>query len=180
MAFTTPPTWPPDTVVASDDLQILSDDITYLKAQTDLAVLSGCLVTRSTTQSIPDNSDTAILFTTEVFDQGGWITVTSDTVTVPAGAIPPGYTTIAIDVRVGVHFGTNSTGYRKATVNQNGSPISGPQNDASPTTTTPVNEASLTTAVAGDTFTVNAYQNSGGALDIISAKLSITVYKPVS
>lgn len=180
MSYTTPPTWSADTIVASSDLQILSDDITDLDARVALTVLSGTRVARTTTQSIPDSSATAVSFTTETFDQGGWVAVTSTTVTVPAGAIPAGYTTVALDIRVGVNFATNATGYRKATVNQNGSPVLAPTKAAVSGTATNVNESTIVTAVSGDTFDVELFQNSGGALNIISAYLIVVVFKPVS
>lgn len=180
MAYTTPPTFVAGTELAADDLNLLGDDIVYLKAQADLAVLSGTRASRVTTQSIPNNTATPISFTVETFDQGGWIAVTSTTFTVPAGAIPSGYTTVALDVRVGVNFAANATGYRKATVTQNGSPVLAPQVDASTTSVNNVNESTILTAVAGDTFQVEAYQNSGGALNIGSAYLILAVFKPVS
>lgn len=179
MAYSTPPTWSPDTIVASSDLQILSDDIAYLKAQTDQAVLSGVQATRTSTQSIPNTTATEISFTTETFDQGGWIAVTATTFTVPSSAIPAGFTRVLLDVRVGTNFATNTAGYRQVSVKQNGSSILAPTRDAISTTSTNVNESRFTTAVAGDTFTVEAYQNSGGALNIISAYLSLTVDRAI-
>src|SRR4051812_41994658 len=123
MAYTTPPTFSAGTELAAADLNLLGDDIAYLKAQTDLAVLSGCVVSRSTSQSISDSVYTDVTFTTEVIDQGGWIAVSSTTVTVPAGAIPSGYTTVALDVRPVAQFASNATGKRSAIVTQNGSTI---------------------------------------------------------
>ena len=120
MAYVTPPTFTPASELAADDLNILGDDIVYLKAQADMAVLSGVRAARTTTQSIPDATPTEIIFTAETFDQGGWIAVTATTATVPSSAIPPGFTVVALDVRIGVNFAANATGYRKATVMQNG------------------------------------------------------------
>ena len=52
--------------------------------------------------------------------------------------------------------------------------------DASTTSVNNVNESTILTAEAGDTFTVEAYQNSGGSLNIGSAYLILAVFKPVS
>jgi hypothetical protein len=179
MAYVTPPTFTPGTELAADDLNLLGDDIKYLKAQTDQAVLSGCVVTRAASQSIPNNTATLMSFTAEVIDAGGWIAVTSTTVTVPAGAIPAGYTTIAVDCRISATFATNATGYRRATLLKNGTPVVGPVVDAGSGQVTVVSESCITTAVAGDTFTVEVQQTSGGSLNV-TAGLTVVVFKPVS
>lgn len=46
---------------------------------------TGCTISRSAAQSIPNNTTTAISWDTEVVDSDGFIVVTSTTVTIPAG-----------------------------------------------------------------------------------------------
>ncbi len=179
MAYVTPPTFTAGTTGTAADVNILGDDIKYLKAQTDQAVLSGCVVTRAASQSIPNNTATLISFTAEVIDAGGWIAVTSTTVTVPAGAIPAGYTTIAVDCRMDATFATNATGYRRASIMKNGAQILGPVVDAGSGQVTVVIGSTITTAVAGDTFTLEVQQTSGGSLNVTGA-LTVVVFKPVS
>lgn len=181
MAYSTSPTFTPGTELAAADLNQLGDNITYLKAQTDLAVLSGTLVTRTTNQSISNNSYTDVTFTTEVFDQGGWIAVSATTITVPASAIPPGYTTVALDIRPTAQFASNATGKRSAIVTQSGTTIISASlaADSSSNTDIPLT-STLVSAVVGDTFKLSVYQNSGGSLNLVAARLVVAVYRPIS
>jgi hypothetical protein len=180
MAYTTPPTFSSGTTATASDAQILSDDIAYLKAQTDLAVFSGVRATRTTNQSIPAATDTDVTLTAEVWDQGGWIAVPATTATVPASAIPPGYTTVVLDIRVGVIFTGNAVGGRRAIISQNGTQIYIKGMDAPGTSGLMVDFTMLAPAVAGDTFTVQVWQNSGGTLTITSANMSLAVFRPLS
>lgn len=180
MAWTTPPTFVADTELAADDLNLLSDDLNYLKSRTDAATLSGVAVNRNgVAQSISDSSWTAVSWTTEIFDEGGWIAVTSSTITVPAGAIPAGYTNVLLDIRFIVTFAANSTGKRKARVTKNGSSVFS-DSDAADSDTTDLGQAWPISAAAGDTFQLEVWQNSGGALNASAVALSIVMDKPVS
>lgn len=180
MAYTTPPTWSPDTIVASSDLQILSDDITYLKGQTDLAVFSGAYATRGTNLSVSDSTDTDVTLTSETWDEGSWIAVTSATFTVPASAVPPGYTTVIVDIRANVLWAGNSSGARRIIINKTGTQIRSKAHDMYSASAFPQDLAVLEPAVAGDTFKLQVWQNSGGALNVSSASLSVSVYRPLS
>src|SRR6478609_8306921 len=124
MAYVTPPTFTASTTSTAADVNILGDDIVYLKARSDALIFSGVRVDRNgSNQSIPDSTWTAVSFTREIIDQGGWIAVTSTTITVPAGAIPAGYTTVIVDADMYATFAANTTGIRKARVLRNGSPF---------------------------------------------------------
>src|SRR5690349_21481646 len=109
MAYTTPPTFVADDPLAAADLNILGDDIAYLKAIADGVGFSGTRVTRAASTSISNNTDSAITFTAEPTDVGGWFS-SGTNVVVPAGAIPAGYTTIAVDVIGQTSWTANGTG----------------------------------------------------------------------
>jgi hypothetical protein len=181
MPYTTPPTFTPGTELAAADLNLLSDDIVYLKAQTDLTVFSGVITTRSATpQSIPNNSTTNVVFLSETVDQGGWIAVSSDTITVPAGAIPPGYTSVILDVRYIASWASNATGVRSVQFTFNGTPFLGTSYSAASANTTEHAASWKIVAEAGDTLTLEVLQTSGGALNLTSVSVSVDVYRPFS
>lgn len=135
---------------------------------------------RSASQSIPDDTTTAVTFQSEVYDEGGWIAVSSTTITVPAGAIPAGYTTVIVDVEFTADFATDSTGRRQAIPYKNGVALMGPGTAAATGQNTWVLGALKTTAEAGDEFTMDVYQNSGGSLDLLNVSLAVAVYRPLS
>lgn len=180
MAWTTPPTFTPATTGTAADMNIIRDDLNYLKGQTDQAVLSGCLVGRTTNQSLTTATETEINWDAETFDHGGWITVTSGSVTVPASAIPTGYTTVAVDLRAAVNFAVNSTGYRKARINVNGATVIAVPIDANASTTSTIALSAMAVVEAGDVINLEAYQTSGGALNVGSGFLFVGVFKPVA
>lgn len=181
MAWVTPPTETAGAVLAAADLNVIRDDLTYLKAQTDLAVFSGFGVDRNgATQSIPNATWTLITFTREGYDAGGWIAVSSDTATLPAGAIPAGYTTVIVDARMVVTFAANAVGIRKAQIVRTGATFVTNAYSAASADTTDLIGSALTTAVSGDTFQLQVYQSSGGALNIATAAMSVCVFKPLS
>lgn len=179
MSYTAPPTFVASDVLAAADLNILGDDIAYLYSVSQGLTLSGCKVKRTSDQSIPDSTDTDVTWVTEVFDYGSWWS-TGATVTVPAGAIPSGYTTIAVMMIARLKFASNGTGVRRVTILQNGSTvetrtIGGLSGD--PTTADLVE---VFTVAAGDTIKVQAYQTSGGALNLSSASAILLRYAPAS
>ncbi len=180
MAYVTPPTFTAATTATAADVNILGDDIKYLKAQTDLAVFSGMFAKRTTNQSISDSTDSDVTLTTEVWDNGGWIAVSATTATLPAGAIPAGFTTVAIDIRAAALFAGNTVGARRLIINQSGTQIYSKAIEATGTGGLTVDFSILWPAVAGDTFKLQVWQNSGGALNLSSAYLSLSVYRPIS
>lgn len=174
-------TWDAEILTSSDLNTYVRDDLEYLKAQADLAVLSGVIVNRNgATQSIPDSTNTPISFTNEVLDQGGWITVTSTTATVPASAIPAGYTTVLLQTWFIVTFAANATGVRRARLTKNGSSEYSIAYSAASADTTDLVASWPVTAVAGDTFQLEVYQTSTGSLNATAGAMSLVVLKPIS
>jgi hypothetical protein len=164
---------------ATGDLLASSDWNTYVRdnfadheARISANTYSGCLLTRTTNQSIPDASTTAITWTAETTDQGGWFTPSSSTITVPSGALPSGYTTIVLSIGVIAPWAGNAVGARSVAVYKNGataggSSIGAPDAfDMSMVFTIPDIEV-----VPGDTIVINVAQTSGGALNLLGSSL---------
>lgn len=180
MAYSTPPIWTPGAVVAASDLQIQSDDISYLKDRSDALIFNGMYATRTTTQSISNSTDTDVTLTTEIWDVGSWIAVSATTATVPASAIPTGYTNVVIDIRASVLWAGNATGARRLIINQTGTQIYSLAFNPGSASGFPIHFAILAPAVAGDTFKLQVNQTSGGALNISSASMQLAMYRALS
>lgn len=179
MAYTTPPTFIADTELAADDLNILGDDIEYLKAITDGVLASGCQVRRTSAQSIATGSDENINFDTENFDIGGWYTAGTKVI-VPAGAIPDGFSTIVVIVVAAVKWETDGSGKRKLTILKNGSGIGNWKVQALDDDNTSIYLTEFTSVTSGDEIQLNVWQNSGGGLDVTESTLTVMRYAPKS
>lgn len=177
MAYTTMKTWTSETLTSSDMKTYLTDNIEYLKGVADGLTFSGVEVTRTAATSIADTTESPITFTAETFDYGGWWSSGTD-VTVPSGAIPSGYTSIAVLLLGRTKFAANGTGIRRITILKNGGAISGPTVSAITGEDTEIDTARFTTAEAGDVFTLQVYQTSGGALNTSGTILSVVRFLP--
>lgn len=123
------------------------------------------IVLRTTSQSIPNSSATAVTFDSEEFDNAAWFTPSSTTITVPEDGV--------VTVAGTFTYATNVTGTRGIQVQKNASGVDGVYVPAtSSTTNLPVAYANSFLCVAGDTFTFNAFQSSGGALNLIAARIT--------
>lgn len=176
MAYTTPPTFVASDVLPAADLNILSDDIIYLKGITDGVTFSGTKVNRGSNQSISNATATDISFTAEIFDFGGWWS-SGTTVTVPAGAIPAGYTTIVLEVVGKAFYTSNATGYRRLAVLKNGASFAQTTAGSNATDSTDVNLTDFVEVEAGDDITMQVTQTSGGALNV-TANLIVVRFAP--
>lgn len=159
-----------DTVAASDWNTYLRDNMSDHEARLLAQALSGCRLTRATDQSTTDNVNTDVTWTAETYDQGGWFTPSGTTITVPAGALPSGYTTIIVVVAVQIYWASNATGSRNVQVYKNGSEFASQK--ASPGVTgtfAQVFTAPAIHAVPTDTFKAVATQSSGGTLALAGA-----------
>lgn len=177
MAWTTPPTFTAGTVLTAANLNIVSDDLVYLKGITDGVTFSGVQVTRGANQSIATSTDTNISPDTENLDSGGWYS-SGTAVVVPAGAIPSGFTTIAVLVFASVKFATNGTGKRKVSVMKNGTSFGSWKVSAIDDDTTDIQISEVVTVAAGDTVAVQVWQNSGSSINVTQAKLTVLRYAP--
>lgn len=178
---TTPPTFVAGDPLAAADLNLLGDGIVELQGVTEGVPFSGFQIDRAGagSQSIPNTTNTDVTFTHEILDIGGWWS-SGISAAVPAGAIPSGFTVIAVHYIALVRFVSNGTGSRKIIVVQNGSEVNSYALSAlsGETTTVPLN--GYATCEAGDTFGVQVYQSSGGALNMDVARLTIVRHAPVS
>lgn len=170
---TTPPTWSPNTIVASSDLQLLSDAILELQARADGTDYVGVRVVRTTNQSISNSTQTSISFSAQSYDLGGaWSSGTN--VVVPAAWIPAGATTVAIRGIARVRFSNNATGVRNVEIVREGTTFAqniepGYASDDTHVLVVDVDPD----AEAGDVITLDVTQNSGGALNVEFASLTI-------
>jgi hypothetical protein len=174
MSYTTPPTFVSGDILTAAELNVLGDDIVYLYGVAQGVTFSGTKVRRAANQSISDSTDTSVSFDTETFDYGGWYT-SGTKVIVPSGAIPSGYTTIAVRVDAAAKFASNGTGKRRIQVFKNGSLVAGSSwtIGALSGDVTDVQLPATFTVVAADEITLIVYQTSGGALNISEATLTV-------
>lgn len=179
MAWTTPPTFVAADPLAAAELNILSDDLAYLKGITDGVTFSGCKVSRASNLSIPNSTATDVTFVSEGFDVGSWWS-SGATVTVPASCVPAGYTTVAISGSIYVRFVANGTGSRAVIVAINGTAEDSQTVTALSGETTQLTMPFMVVASAGDTIKVQVQQTSGGALNLDRANLAVFRVGPVA
>lgn len=133
-----------------------------------------CYVTGTAVQSIPNAANTVLLWSFNSIDNQGLHSTTTDTDKI--------YIKEAGIYRISAQFtfAANATGVRQARILKNGSALN------RTTVTVPVSSASITStmhsaivnsAVPGDYFSVDVYQNSGGALDHQNNEANFIVQK---
>lgn len=174
MTYTTPPDKATgDTVSESDWDTYIRANMIDLDARIQANTFSGCLLERTSAQSIPDSATTNLTLPTETIDEGGWFPGSGATITVPAGAIPSGYTKITVRIEVAIEWDADATGRRTVDIYKNGA-IVGPiyQQDASSISFGQINNRTYWFE-AGDEIVVKLFQDSGGALDLNSALVTI-------
>lgn len=179
MAWTDPPTFASGGTVTAADLNILGDDLLYLKGITDGVVVSGVQVTRAAAQSLTTSTSTTISFSAESFDYGGWWS-SGTAITVPAGAIPDSFTTIIVHFEAEVRVEANSTGARALTIYKNGSEVLPGRRIAAVGggDSTDFGISRYVSVAAGDVLSLRAYQNSGSTLDISNVVTTVMRYVP--
>jgi len=181
MPYQEPPTFVADTVLAADDLNILSDNDRYFKGVTDGVVFSGVQVTRAAAQAITTSTSTTVSFSAEVFDHGGWWASGTD-VTVPAGAVPDGFTTIIVHVEAELRFQANGSGARAITFYLNGAAVEPGRRVAATGggDSTDFGMGRYMEVEAGDVITFRCYQNSGTTLNASAVVFSVVRYAPAA
>lgn len=179
MAYVTPPTAVSNTTATAVDFNILGADIEYLYGISLGVTFTGCKVTRMASTNISDSTWTPVTFTAESFDYGGWFTSGTDVV-VPAGAIPAGFTAIAIMVIARTKFAANGTGSRAFRLSVNGTPFMAPTVPGIASDATVWGATELTVVEAGDVVTLEMYQTSGGTLAASDMVLTVVRYAPAA
>ncbi|UIN34037.1 glycoside hydrolase family 55 protein [Methylobacterium oryzae] len=109
--------------------------------------------------SIANNADTTVSWGAAEFDDTGALT-SGTTLTVPAG-------TSRVRVSVGLGWASNGTGLRKVRILKNGAEVAATTQAALGYNFQNL-ETGLISVSPGDTFTVSVYQNSGGALAVLT------------
>ena len=179
MTWTAPKTMGSEIGTSSDWNTYVRDNELYLKSIVDGVSFSGVQVRRAATQAITTATETDVSFDTETLDFGGWW-ASGTTITVPAGAIPSGYTTVAIILQASAKFASNGTGARRITLLKNGASVGTWQVSALTGDVTDVQVFSVTTVAAADTVKLDVYQTSGGNLNINEAVLTVLRYAPAT
>jgi hypothetical protein len=175
--WTDPPTFVPDTELTAADLNILGDDLLFLKGVADGVTFSGVQLARSSDQSIPGSTWTSVVWQAEAFDYGGWWTSGAG-ITVPAGAFPAGYTSIACLVIMRAQFDPNTTATRFIRVTVDDAEVTRVSTVAvGDGETTDLDMSEFVVVEAGQVIKGEAYQNSGGALDVRATNTKITVVR---
>lgn len=165
MTWTSPKTWGSETLTSSDMNTYVRDDLLYLYGLSQGTTFSGVFLSRAASQSVNDSTATNISWDTENFDYGGWWSSGAN-ITVPAGAIPSGFTTIAVWIIPVLSFPTDADGKRRVIINKNGGEVERFTMSAVSDDPTLVILPTLTTCVAADVFTIQAYHTAGGALNV--------------
>lgn len=180
MAYSTPPTFVAGDILEAAQLNVLGENDEYLYGVAQGVTFSGVELTRAAATSIPNTTDTTITWSAEISDLGGWYTSGTDIV-VPAGAIPAGFTTIAAIAWVRGQFAANGTGYRTMRLSVNGTPTIAPTFPGiSGDTAVVAYSYPILGLEAGDVITVDAYQNSGGSLNVSNSRISLVRFAPMA
>ncbi len=181
MTYTSPASFPANTIVPSDSLNILSDDIADLNARSNTQSFFGVSLARTSSQSIADSTDVDIVWDGTNLDVGGWYVGSGADIVVPDAAIPDGYTTIYVEISGDGRFAVNGTGARTLRYVLNGTLIeqafvtSGLSGD-----TTPVFKLVWAEVAAGDIIDAQVVQSSGGSLNLEKGSIHVKRIGPAS
>ena len=127
------------------------------------ATFSGCSLRSSVDLTTTDATTLTVNFNTETFDVDGYHDTSTNTsrITIPSGKT--GYFLISYNLR----FNNNATGYRNVNLLRNGSNIKTITVQAITSgSATSLGSTQIVYATTGDYFQLQAFQNSGGNLDL--------------
>jgi len=164
---------------AAADLNTLGDDIAYLYSLVQGTTFSGVQLTRTTDQTLATGAGEYVSWNSQIFDFGGWWS-TGTAITVPAGAIPDGFTRIAILVFGRIKFESDDTGARRIQVHVNGTSVGsrtvGSLTGGDPTD---IQISEVTTVEAGDIVKLEGYHTAGHNLNLSACDISVLRYAAV-
>lgn len=164
MSYVSPPTFVDADDLTAAQLNILGDDIVYLKAQRDAMVFTGVALSRSTDLSVSDSTWTDISWVSATVDTSSFWTSGAN-ITVPASAIPSGSTQVVMEINIQARFNSNGTGGRACQVLLNGSTVERSFGTSALTgDTTVVGTTVWAIVAAADVLKGQIRQTSGGAL----------------
>jgi len=179
LAWTTPKTMGSEIGTSSDWNTYVRDNELYLYGVALGTLFSSVQLTRTAATSINDSTYTAITWTAEVFDFGGWWS-SGTNIVVPSGAIPAGYTTIAVAMVARTKFATSGTGNRAVQVLKNGSSFGRVSASGISGDTTDLMIFEIVTVAAADVLTTEVWQTSGGALNVSQTQVSVYRIAPAT
>lgn len=113
----------------------------------------------SATQSLVNNTSTAILLDTASYDPKGWFSNAGDSITVNQAGF--------YAITASIAFAANATGRRTVSIAVNGVDGGTVQVLASPAASTILSVSNNLNLAAGDVITITALQQSGGALSTV-------------
>jgi hypothetical protein len=172
MAWATPERATSGTTATAASFDNHADDLDYLKGQTDALAASAVKVNRTSSQSIPDSTATAIVWNNQIGDLGGYWSSGAN-ITMPSD-YPAGVTTYLCVAHLIIKFATNATGTRQVQTLLNGSAVDTVTFGGIAGDPTIVPFTSTFFAVAeGDVITVEVTQTSGGALNVTGAVITL-------
>lgn len=166
MAYVDPPTFVGEDTLTAAQLNVLSDDIRSIHAQTIANTFNGVAVLRTADLTLTNNVSTAVSWASAPLDTDGWWSTGTDII-VPLGAVPPGYSSISVSVQGHARFAANGTGSRSIRFLINGSVVDGSYfvlTGISGEQMTVTSQAWIAQAVDGDVITMEIKQTSGGSL----------------
>lgn len=166
MAYVDPGSFASGAILTASEMQVIADDVRYLKTATDGNTFAGVSLLATSGQSIASGSYVDVTWGSAPIDVGAaWSTGAS--ITVPASWIPSGYTQAIVEAQFQARFAANGTGTRQIQLVQNGTVVEDAYSTSaiSGETTTVLNTVWAICA-AGDVLKVQVQQNSGGALVI--------------
>lgn len=177
MAYTSPPTFSSGAVLTAAQAQILSDDITYLYGLIVTAVpWHGVQAYRNGNQSIADVTRTLVTLPSgENFDTDAFHSTVSSSsqLVLPTGLVTSGLNAACI-MQGYVEWASNSTGYRELRILKNGT-VNSETSIPAVTGTMGQQIGSVNSGIGTDYFEIDAYQNSGGSLNITAAAFGLFV-----
>ena len=154
-------TWPNNTITNTSPASALGDPVTVAHGGTGVASWDGCRVYNSVVQSIPNTTETTILYDTERWDNGGLHSTSSNTGRLTA--VKAGKYLIVLNV----FFAANATGTRLLAI-YHSAPLaiaacSQPGNAALPQS---FSVSTIYHLAANEYVYATAQQTSGGALNL--------------
>lgn len=171
MTFVTPPVkGTSDTISAIDWADSIRGNMIDLDGRATDAAYKGCIVKRTTNQSIANGVAEYIIWNGEIVDEGGWFTPSSASITVPTGLLPAGTTTMVVQVTVQLYWAADATGTRRIYIELNGSEYCSSFPASPGAVVLPVGLTSPDMPVLpGDVIKIAVAQTSGGALSVVGA-----------
>jgi hypothetical protein len=172
VAYTPEKTWTSEIITASDLNIYLRDNVDWVYALASQIGVSAVQLTRDAATSTADSTYTDISWSAEEFDFGGWWS-SGATITVPASAIPSGYSTILIAVSGRTRWAANGTGARRLRFLLNGTEFAFFSVSAVAGDSIDLSGYKLVEVHANDLIKIQTFQSSTGALNISQSSVSV-------